>query len=149
MFPRPIFGPGRAHAHRTVRDAIADLDIPAHLKNLRHLKEGDRRHPNFGAGARRLRADAPFPTVKASDTNAARMIHPWFDRYLTMPELLRAQSFPDDFICPRRTPAIGNAVPPVLAWHLAGALSKSLSARTHTIGASPNAFRNSSIHYKK
>ena len=41
---------------------------------------------------RRLVADKPFPAVKAIDTAAARLIHPWFDRYLLMPELLRAQS---------------------------------------------------------
>ena len=90
--------------------------------HLRRLREGERVHPKFGASARRVIADEPFPTIKAADSAAPRLIHPWFDRPLTMAELLRAQSCPDDFIVPRRTGAIGNAVPPVLAWHLVRAL---------------------------
>ncbi|MCL4234179.1 MAG: DNA cytosine methyltransferase [Deltaproteobacteria bacterium] len=127
-FPAPTHGPGTARPHVmvrphvTVREAIADLHAPFHLGGHRRLREGERVHPQFGASARRVIADEPFPTIKAADSAAPRLIHPWFDRPLTMAELLRAQSFPDDFIVPRRTGAIGNAVPPVLAWHLVRAM---------------------------
>ncbi len=121
-FPNALHGDQAKRSCRTVRDAIADLNIPVHTRPFRQLKEGLRRHPKFGASSRRLIADAPFPTVKATDTKENRIIHPWYDRYLSMPELLRAQSFPDDFIVPARTPAVGNAVPPVLAWHIARTL---------------------------
>ncbi|MCB9478066.1 MAG: DNA cytosine methyltransferase [Deltaproteobacteria bacterium] len=131
-FPKPTHGPDGRRPHVTVREAIGDLHFPYHDKELRRaglaqLAEGERRFPNFGASARRLAADRPFPTIKAADTGSARLYHPWFDRALLMPELLRAQSFPDDFIVPPRTPAIGNAVPPVLAWHLAKSLREALS----------------------
>ncbi len=123
-FPAPTHGPGTPRPHVTVRDAIADLHAPFHATACRRLREGERLHPSFGASARRVIADEPFPTIKAADSAAPRLIHPWFDRPLTMAELLRAQSFPDDFIVPRRTGAIGNAVPPVLAWHLVRAMSR-------------------------
>ncbi|MBZ0274124.1 DNA cytosine methyltransferase [bacterium] len=130
-FPAPTHG-GALRPFVRVRDAIADLGVPGdrHFAKrdatLRRLAEGERRHPRFGASSRRVFADRPFPTIKASDTAAPRLIHPWFDRALAMPELLRAQSFPDDFIVPRRTPSIGNAVPPVLAWHIARSIARIL-----------------------
>lgn len=127
-FPEPTHGtPDRPHL--TVRDAIGPLAIVGADRAFGRWSEGERRHPEFGASSRRLTADRPFPTIKASDTAANRLAHPWFDRYLIMPELLRAQSFPDDFIAPRRTPAIGNAVPPLLAWHWGRTLSRWLSGR--------------------
>ncbi|MCC6158788.1 MAG: DNA cytosine methyltransferase [Deltaproteobacteria bacterium] len=127
-FPAPTHGPGTARSHVTVREAIADLHAPFHMGGHRRLREGERVHPKFGASARRVIADEPFPTIKAADSAAPRLIHPWFDRPLTMAELLRAQSFPDEFIVPRRTAAIGNAVPPVLAWHLVRALVRFVSS---------------------
>ncbi len=128
-FPKATHG-SEKRPHRTVREAIADLNIPVHTRPFRALKEGRRRHPKFGASSRRLIADAPFPTVKAVDTNENRIIHPWYDRYLSMPELLRAQSFPDDFIVGSRTPAVGNAVPPLLAWRIARRLREILPQNT-------------------
>ncbi|MCB1153643.1 DNA (cytosine-5-)-methyltransferase [bacterium] len=130
-FPRPTHGPDGRRDHVTVREAIGDLHFPYHDRHLQTagvgaLAEGERRFPGFGASARRVAADRPFPTIKASDTASARLYHPWFDRALLMPELLRAQSFPDDYITPPRTPVIGNAVPPVLAWHIAKSLASAL-----------------------
>lgn len=126
LFPPPTYGEIAGRPHRTVREALHDMHIPLHTHPLRSLKEGERRHPKFGASSRRLRADAPFPTIKAVDTQAKRLIHPWYDRYLVMAELLRGQSFPDRFIVPKRTPAVGNAVPPLLAWHLARRIIKGM-----------------------
>jgi DNA (cytosine-5)-methyltransferase 1 len=122
IFPAPTHGAQTSRECVRVRDAIADLNLSVHTRPFRSMKEGERRHPNFGASSRRLIADQPFPTIKASDTKQSRLIHPWFDRPLAMPELLRAQSFPDNFIVPRKTAAIGNAVPPLMAWHLARAI---------------------------
>lgn len=53
-------------------------------------------------------------------------------RRLTIRECARLQSFPDDFIFPTSTSSsyvqIGNAVPPVLAWHIAQAVYQSVFA---------------------
>ena len=52
-------------------------------------------------------------------------------RRFTPREAARIQSFPEDFIFPvSETQAyrqIGNAIPPVLMWHVANALSKSIN----------------------
>ncbi|PDW02518.1 DNA cytosine methyltransferase, partial [Candidatus Viridilinea mediisalina] len=54
-------------------------------------------------------------------------------RRISMREAARIQSFPDEFIFEaklRETERqVGNAVPPVLAWHLAQAVSRFLLRR--------------------
>ena len=56
--------------------------------------------------------------------------HYKLDRRISMREAARIQSFPDNFIFQsklRETERqVGNAVPPVLAWHIARALKKIL-----------------------
>jgi DNA (cytosine-5)-methyltransferase 1 len=54
------------------------------------------------------------------------------ERRLSAREAARIQTFPDDFIFKECTGdayrQIGNAVPPVLAWHLAKEISRFLDA---------------------
>ena len=80
-----------------------------------------------------FRSKKPGRTVVAhlyKDGNL--FIHPDYkqSRTFTVREAARIQSFPDDFIFQaklRETERqIGNAVPPVLAWHLARAVQASL-----------------------
>lgn len=73
---------------------------------------------------RRLDPDKPCPTVLAhmsKDTYA--FIHPWEPRGLSVREAARMQSFPDDFMffgsMGEAYKQIGNAVPPILAKHIA------------------------------
>ena len=106
---------GWQRAWVTCREAIADLSPPWHSLPVRSLAEGERRYKGFGAGARRQFADRPMFTITAQDTAAGKMIHPWFDRALTIDELKRGMGFADEFILPKKTPALGNAVPPPLA----------------------------------
>jgi DNA (cytosine-5)-methyltransferase 1 len=76
----------------------------------------------------RLRWDAPAYTISTFFTRSGNgcFIHPSEDRLITAREAARLQSFPDGFhfAGPSRAIAtqIGNAVPPLLAFHVAGAV---------------------------
>lgn len=83
-----------------------------------------------GGGSRstyygRLRWDRPAYTVNTFITRPGNgcFIHPAAERLITAREAARLQSFPDDasFVGPLRARAkqIGNAVPPLLAYHIA------------------------------
>ena len=101
----------------TVREALSDLSFAGYDDRLKTLHEGERM-TTFSAGARRLVADRPMPTITATATAQEKLIHPWFDRYLCVRELKRGMGFPDDFILPQRCAGLGNAMPPVLAYHV-------------------------------
>jgi site-specific DNA-cytosine methylase len=88
---------------------------------LSHLKK------TFGSTYRRLDPSKPSPTVTRSGYRD--FIHPYLDRMLTVRELARLQTFPDDwefkgvrldsYSSKRKTTMtqfgqVGNAVPPVL-----------------------------------
>lgn len=65
-------------------------------------------------------------TASAQPENCG-ITHPFENRRMTIREIARVQTFPDDFIFPHKTIAgaykvIGNAVPPVFGWVLATAL---------------------------
>lgn len=87
------------------------------------------RAPNF---YRRFALAEINGTITASaQPEACGITHPLENRRYTIREAARIQSFPDDFIFPYSTIAnaykvIGNAVPPVLAWVIANAISKHL-----------------------
>ncbi len=91
------------------------------------------------AGIRRLRLDEPAKAVTGAMRNEC--IHPTEDRCLTVRECARLQTFPDDFrfqgSSSTRMQVIGNAVPPLLAARVGGAVLESL--RSATIGAAPGA----------
>lgn len=70
-------------------------------------------------------------TASAQPENCG-ITHPFENRRMSLREIARIQSFPDDFIFPYKAIAgaykvIGNAVPPVLGWVLARALQNYLS----------------------
>jgi hypothetical protein len=74
-------------------------------------------------------------------TGGARseFIHPFEDRYLTLRELARVQTFPDDFVfwgtAAQRDQLLGNAVPPLLALAIARNLAGDLqTAEPHPQG---------------
>jgi DNA (cytosine-5)-methyltransferase 1 len=80
-------------------------------------------------GDRHLIADRPGYTVRA-EAHGNTHWHYSLPRRMTNREAARIQSFPDDFIFDamlRETERmIGNAVPPVLAWHISRAVAESL-----------------------
>ena len=83
-------------------------------------------------GNRRLIADRPGYTIRA-ECHGNTQLHYSLPRCMSMREAARIQSFPDSFRFMsklRETERqIGNAVPPVLAWHIANAV-KSLLERS-------------------
>ncbi|MDX1718823.1 MAG: DNA (cytosine-5-)-methyltransferase [Salegentibacter mishustinae] len=87
------------------------------------------RAPNF---YRRFSLTEINGTITASaQPEACGITHPLENRRYTIREIARIQSFPDDFEFPYRTIAngykvIGNAVPPILGWVIAKAISKHL-----------------------
>jgi DNA (cytosine-5)-methyltransferase 1 len=76
-------------------------------------------------GNRRLIANRPGYTIRA-ECHGNIQFHYSLPRRISMREAARIQSFPDSFRFPsklRETERqIGNAVPPVLAWHVAKAV---------------------------
>lgn len=80
-------------------------------------------------GTTKIKADAPAPTIRAHHHGNIQF-HYKGHRRLTVRECAKIQSFPDDFIF-TSSPAqnyvsVGNAVPPVLAWHFANKLARTL-----------------------
>ena len=113
----------------TCRRAIADICFSHHLMPIRHLKEGQRRYPKYSAGARRQVADLPMFTITAQDVRCGKMYHPWYDRPLTVDELLRGMSFPDEFELAKPIEELGNAVPPILAHAVMKTLVETLAKK--------------------
>lgn len=72
-------------------------------------------------------------TASAQPENCG-ITHPFENRRMSLREIARIQSFPDDFYFPYKSingayKVIGNAVPPVLGWVIARALQKYLLNR--------------------
>jgi DNA (cytosine-5)-methyltransferase 1 len=81
---------------------------------------------------RRLEWGKPSPTVVKSEFGHAGLIHPGEDRYLTLAELKRLSTFPDDFIFTSRRlgiERIGNAVMPRFMFHVARAVREGILDR--------------------
>ena len=111
----------------TAKSAIGDLEEREQDKAFSHIwslaKESGEQ------GNRKLLADRPGYTIRA-ECHGNIQFHYSLPRRISMREAARIQSFPDSFIFPcklRETERqIGNAVPPVLAWHVAESVKKTL-----------------------
>lgn len=106
------------------------------LGDLENLKEGEapnhfwsKAKKNKGQGNSTVSADKPGPTMRTE--HHGNIEWHWNDkRRLSAREAARIQSFPDDFIFLPSTSAaykqIGNAVPPVMGWHVARSVQQFL-----------------------
>lgn len=107
----------------TAREVLADLEESPASRETSHVWSRAVRSPE--QGSRRLVADKPSTTIRAEHHGNIQW-HYRLDRRISLREAARLQSFPDEFKFPggmRETERqIGNAVPPVLAWHIANAL---------------------------
>lgn len=122
--PKPILNPS---CYITAKQAIDDLASLDENENINHIWSRANKSPE--QGSRRLIADRPGYTIRA-ECHGNIQWHYDLPRRISMREAARIQSFPDSFIFAsklRETERqIGNAVPPVLAWHVAKAVAKSL-----------------------
>lgn len=120
-FEPPV--PTTADAPVTVKTAIEDLEDKPENKAFSHI--WSKANVSGEQGNRRMVADRPGYTIRA-ECHGNIQFHYSLPRRISMREAARIQSFPDDFLFPcglRDTERqIGNAVPPVLGWHVANAV---------------------------
>ena len=111
----------------TIRDAIGDLATMTEDKTFSHI--WSKANVSGEQGNRHMVADRPGYTIRA-ECHGNIQFHYSLPRRISMREAARVQSFPDSFMfCGglRDTERqIGNAVPPVLAWHVANSLKGQL-----------------------
>ncbi len=111
----------------TAEQAISDLEKVAQNEEFSHI--WSKAEKSSEQGNRKLRADRPAHTMRA-ECHGNIQFHYKLKRRISMREAARFQSFPDNFIFDaklRETERqIGNAVPPVLAWHIAEAVADAL-----------------------
>jgi DNA (cytosine-5)-methyltransferase 1 len=114
--------------HITAKEAIGDLEDRERDEAFSHI--WSLANVSGEQGNRRLLADRPGYTIRA-ECHGNIQFHYSLPRRISMREAARIQSFPDTFLFPcklRETERqIGNAVPPVLAWHIAEAIKKALN----------------------
>lgn len=123
--------PERSEANRiTAKEALSDLEALEEDEAINHI--WSRANVSPDQGNRRLVAERPAYTIRA-ECHGNIQYHYSLPRRISMREAARIQSFPDNFIFHaklRETERqIGNAVPPVLAWHMARAVERCLSDR--------------------
>ncbi|HQU35872.1 MAG TPA: DNA cytosine methyltransferase [Anaerolineales bacterium] len=113
--------------HITSQEAIGDLEAIGLDESFNHIwsfanKSSDQ-------GNRKLKADRPGYTIRA-ECHGNIQFHYALPRRISMREAARFQSFPDNFIFDSKVREterqVGNAVPPVLAWHMANAVLDTL-----------------------
>lgn len=155
-FPEPTHGEGREESYRTAWDALADVQldpdedlavrgkwagllpsIPEGENYLFHTDRGEG-EPLFGWRRRywsfllKLSKRLPSWTLQAQPGPAIGPFH-WESRKLSMRELCRIQTFPDDVVIQGSRGAIqkqvGNAVPSLLAEVLARQMRVQLLGR--------------------
>ena len=126
---QPFQHPEPNGPHITAKEALQDLESLPEDRALGHIWSKAKRSPD--QGSRRLAADKPATTIRAEHHGNIQW-HYSMDRRISLREAARLQSFPDSFRFMggmRETERqIGNAVPPVLAWHIAKAVSEYLDA---------------------
>ena len=111
----------------TAKMALEDLENMDENREFSHI--WSKANVSGEQGNRQMLANRPGYTIRA-ECHGNIQFHYSLPRRISMREAARIQSFPDDFVFPcglRDTERqIGNAVPPVLGWHVAMALRKSL-----------------------
>ncbi|MBL7994865.1 DNA cytosine methyltransferase [bacterium] len=95
--------------------------------NYKSLPRGVGEHRKFNEAWTRYHSKKPSKTI---DTGHRNHFHYKFNRVPTVRENARLQSFPDDFVFygskTHQNRQVGNAVPPLMAYHVAKAILKYL-----------------------
>ena len=115
-------------AWMTCKEAIGDLAGVEEDESMNHI--WSRAAKSADQGGRIVKADRPADTMRA-ECHGNIQFHYELPRRISMREAARFQSFPDDFRFDaklRETERmVGNAVPPVLGWHIANAVADCIS----------------------
>jgi DNA (cytosine-5)-methyltransferase 1 len=110
-------------------EALHDLEGRGADKAFSHIWSAAA--PSGEQGNRKMVEDRPGYTIRA-ECHGNIQFHYKLPRRLSMREAARIKSFPDSFVFPcgiRETERqIGNAVPPVLAWHIARKIQEVLES---------------------
>jgi DNA (cytosine-5)-methyltransferase 1 len=118
--------------HITAKEAIDDLIAIDADERISHIWSLANRSSE--QGDRQLLAHRPGYTIRA-ECHGNIQFHYALPRRISMREAARFQSFPDSFLFDaklRETERIiGNAVPPVLAWHIANSVRDALNSREY------------------
>lgn len=113
----------------TAKEAMGDLESKNADEEFNHIWSAA--NVSGEQGNRKLVADRPGFTIRA-ECHGNIQFHYSLPRRISMREAARIQSFPDNFIFDsklRETERqVGNAVPPVLAWHIAKSVADCLAA---------------------
>lgn len=113
----------------TAKEAIGDLEDMPENPRINHIWSLASTSPE--QGNRRLSPERPGYTIRA-ECHGNIQYHYRLPRRVSMREAARIQSFPDKFVFVsglRETERqVGNAVPPVLAWHVANSVLTCLRA---------------------
>jgi DNA (cytosine-5)-methyltransferase 1 len=112
----------------TAEEALKDLEALDESAEFSHIWSRAQRSPE--QGNRKLNPNRPAYTIRA-ECHGNIQYHYRLNRRISMREAARIQSFPDTFVFDaklRETERqIGNAVPPILAWHVARAVQMYLN----------------------
>ncbi len=146
IYPTSYFGDGKSFPWMTSKDAIDDLWELIDKTDIKNHTSRDYSKAKFYPGKTmqgncQIKSDKPSPTIRSehhgnieghyrtNNPDNPTDVTGW--RRLSVRECARLQTFPDDFEFPVSSSdaykQIGNAVPPVLAWHIARALYISLN----------------------
>lgn len=146
-FPAPTHsrtGKDGLQKWRTLRDAVGDLpqsleerEIPNHITYVKELDKYVWVASNHKVkitgylGNRQLKWDEPAPTIMGRGSRTGGPVihpHPNLHRRLTVRECARIQTFPDNFVffgsVSSQYKQVGDAVPPLLAFHIGKVLPK-------------------------
>ena len=122
----------------TAKEAIGDLEDLEESPAINHVWSRANKSPE--QGDRILKADRPGYTIRA-ECHGNIQYHYRLRRRMSMREAARVQSFPDSFIFAARLREterqVGNAVPPVLAWHVARAVCDCLRWTKSAVAGAP------------
>lgn len=114
----------------TAKEAIGDLEQLELCPQINHIWSLANVSPE--QGNRRLLPNRPGYTIRA-ECHGNIQFHYRLPRRISMREAARIQSFPDKFVFASKLREIerqvGNAVPPVLAWHIAKSVVECLDAK--------------------
>ena len=138
--PEPLIKPD---SYITTKQAIEDLIMVDDDKDFNHLRtkhsddmkrrlssvlEGESLYENYSDSWKKCPWNDASCTIK--ENHGGVNIHPVESRVITVREMARLQSFPDDFIFKgpksKQMVQVGNAVPPLLAKAIALSIKKSL-----------------------